>query len=173
MILNPKGKIAQFYEWNYAVGYTNWQREWVSNLPTNICPLFWQLAIAGLLFPLTWLSFPFDTDGFFKRIGVSLGCWLMLVFTAVVCFGVISHPAEVGVAILAIFLGVAAGVLLFVIERFFIWGFPKSFFKIKEVINYFEFLNEITLIITERKKAFKDNWCPVIEWKEVDEEEDI
>jgi magnesium-transporting ATPase (P-type) len=177
MNLNDKGKLATLYCWTY--GKT--RRE----LPLNLCPFFWKLVVATLIFPITWLSFPYgfrDYGGNYfrkslnydertnmlpKRFFTGILGYGLLIFAAFLLSQTFLAIARLG--LWQVFLNVlfVIGITLAVILVFVLcFGI---FYMLKygtSELRSSELYREASSVLKERKDGFMDSYCPKINWKE-------
>lgn len=145
MRLSKNGYLAQLYRWSYGT----WR------MPNNLCIYFWKLLFAIVVFPITWISYPFHFDHIVIRIIASLVCCFFLALFARLILGVFENPYfalevlfYVGRIIAGFIVLIALVVLYALLEE-----------------NPPEIVSETLKIIQAKKESVKDKFCPKIEWK--------
>lgn len=149
MKLNKNSKLTRLYMWSYNTPY--WR------LPNDLCTYFWKLLFAIVVFPLTWLSYPFKCNHIFSRIGVSLLCLLGLIL-----IGLPIGLQKWGVfIILGIVIGMLVGITATIGLIAFVCGLlTETYYKVRSTST----VEELMSIVRERKTGFKEKYCPRIEW---------
>jgi len=140
--------------------------------PNNLCPYFWQVAIAFFALPFSWLGYilaPYlnrssiaaDIRGFWGKVGAGfisqLAVFLvgLMIYNLVILF--VSNPASVLSAILALALigGLTFGVIKIAKND-----------KIKTPSSIKNIGKKVWELPSAFLKAKKEKLCPIIEWKE-------
>jgi hypothetical protein len=143
MKLNYSGKLARFYRWSFD-----------SDVPSNLCTLFWGLLFATLFFPITWASLPFDCSNFVERIVKGF-----IVLGGLVLAGLFLTYLWLVPGFFFIPALVVGGILL-VICLIFLIGFVCT-----EILPNSTTWQEVKDVVRERKDGFKGRYCPKVEWK--------
>lgn len=146
MQLNTNGRLAQFYRWTYD-----------RKCPNDLCTFFWKLLFATVVFPITWLTYPWDLDHVAKRVFAGIAMWVGLLAVA----GIASVTLGGDLFFVYIIGGLAAiavGCVLLVGTG--VGAVAGVGFGYRKVVE-----SEIVQVVVERKRAFKDNYCPRIDWK--------
>jgi hypothetical protein len=149
MKLNSNGKLARFYQWSYDAA-----------LPQNFCEYFWALAFAALFFPLTWMSYPWDSCMFSERVWKG---FCVLATLALIAYGLaqwVEHPFE-GTMIVLGCIGGTIGLVAIIIGGTFLLESLQDW----ESESKPTLFGEIVEVLREKKDAVKENYCPKIDWK--------
>lgn len=186
MKLNKTGKLARLYRWTYGK----------AEMPNNLCPYFWKVLLAIIVFPITWLSYAwgfrvhingtfwdaeFDESNkmylnyassnnmFFKRFftGLLLAAFLILFSSLVGTFLSEDNLSELIYAFIINILFYGIGVILICGS---VIGAVYCGFWTKDKIKKSETYQETVSIIKERKEGFKESYCPRISWTSEDNE---
>lgn len=153
MELSRQGKLARLYKWTYT------RNEW--QLPNSLCPYFWMLLIAVILFPITWVSYPFYACNVVSRFFKSLGCWATFVAAGALLSNVVMGDYTLILIILTLIGIVAAGIIIVSIGALIAGGTAAACQKVSKS----NFVQETKSIISEKSSSFKDSYCPKINWK--------
>lgn len=151
MKLNRESKLARFYQWSYGE-----RPEW---MPYNFCDYFWSLLWAMVVFPITWLSYPFDTYNLNERFWKGVGMWIFLTAIAYYIFLFIEYPYQTA-KISGYVVGGIIGFIALVIGGVYCLEKLEHDGETKKP----SVLCEAWQIAVEKKNSVKDNYCPKIEW---------
>lgn len=183
---NTNGKWATFYRWTYGTSK--------EELPNNNCPYFWELVLAVILFPITWITYPWGfkiitKHGDFwekneydnshvkylnyeyrecmiiKRLFTGLFLYLVLSVLAYI----ISLLLDANIDLWTVFVTICAILFLFVVVILGIIGLVYLFVGIgwaKDKVMDSEFYIETKDLIKERKTSFMEKHCDKIDWED-------
>lgn len=141
MKLNKNGLIARFYEWS-----------WEQGVPNDLCSYFWKLIIAAILSPFTATAFWVSGAPIGAKAAVGVVQYAILGYLSCVVISAVHGdwaPTVITAAVVVLMMGIALFISL-----------------MEGTISAPEFITEISGIIKERKRGFKDKYCPQIEWTE-------
>ena len=182
--MNKDGTLANLYRWTYACTK--------EALPNNLCPFFWKLLIAVLIFPVTWLSYPYgfrirrgnhdvidysfsknsnyDRHTFMviKRFVTGIIGYFFLLLLALLIVTVAQAKVDwidIFYNMLQILAFVAVSIVLIIIGIAGVVLLKIAFGSIREKEAY----NEVTTIIKDRKDGFFNKYCPKINWRDGNE----
>lgn len=155
VILNKESLLVRYYMWAYNIDDD-------MQLPYNFCLFFWNLALAIVLSPLIWLSYPISLDHYEsigRRVTVSL-----LILLCLVSVGLL-------IAILILRFGIIWGILLLIgsivaaIVSLLLLGVLLEFIENLVTCNFCIPDTTIFKVIKAKKDSFIYKYCPKIEWK--------
>lgn len=138
--------------WHYRLH----ERAYISHAPQSICPYFWRIVFAVLLFPFWPIGRRVLTDGFAECVFLGLAAWFFGVAVLVVMpmhFGPETFPWWLqylaGLGILTA--GVAAALALFILGA---WLHDKRDSRKRASDS----------LLSARLQAAKHKVCPFIDW---------
>lgn len=173
MILNKNGKLAQLYAWFYNQYkweyHDDYTRKQIPNPPKSLCAFFWTTLIAAVLFPITWISYPFKRINCIVRFFLSLFLWALLTGVGFVVGALLNADAADLWAVFTAVFAVLAGLLAVVVIALFIIAvtvlLPSAIIEVRNSVVKWETYREVTSVIRTKKESFFENYCPKIEWK--------
>lgn len=143
MNLTIDGSLYKFYRWTY--GYAP---------PNNLCPFFWGLLWATVIFPITWWTYPWeDVDwdgrlvggmfmwGIAIGIGFLTGSTLSGWYDPILVLGIVS---AIGIA------AILTGVIIIAGGSYLLDTASRS---------------EMKTVFVETKKSWQEKYCPKITWR--------
>lgn len=147
MQLSTTGRLYQLYWFTYGREPSN-----------NLCDFFWKELFAIVIFPFTWLSFPFDAKSVFSRIFASVVAWF---FTGAVAFLIAMTYTDPWTTLYAFTI-----IATIVVGAALIMGIGAACMYLSEERPWEEIEVPVWLEnVREVKRSFKDKYCPRIEWK--------
>lgn len=138
MRLDYNGSLHKFYRWTYE-----------DSCPRDLCTYFWKLVLATVSFPVTWWSYPFKQQDYVERLVIGGIAWLCMV-----TLGYVIGTALSGDYFALKMLGGAVGILIGL----------TVFALFVALVTRNPTLGEIKQVISERRRGFKEKYCPRIDW---------
>lgn len=159
--------------WLYNLYYFTYR----STPPYSLCPFFWAELFALLMFPITWISYPYKVRSVFGRMFYSVITWVCLnvigyvaalaaFWTADVWWSILyiggsalGFVTSLGLLVIGIVIGLREGYL-----PKFASFLNRNIIHSRPVVSVAENVVNIYDVLSEQKRSIKQNYCPRIEW---------
>lgn len=151
--LNETGRLATFYKWSFGE----------TKLPSNLCPFFWLMIFAVVIFPLNGSArlliglttkFPFLLRLSPILMGVvGLGALIFLIITDFTALMLILCGMIAGIGVVSILIGILEYAMFLSSNK------EKQVKEDKTTLR-----SEIADVLREQRLSFKEKYCPRIDW---------